>query len=380
MGSRTPGRDGGAARRWTRQVPDHLHRGRPVGGRLARWRTLTAALGNHVQLVGGGQAPGGGIGPWPGEDGQSELAGALSEHGLYFILRTMVGLGRSGFVQVERGKPQRRAPILRGGPGSGPGGVAAGSTRPCTSCSCGRRPALEIKFRPVVRLGQSLPSGEGLLEDCERFLRDFAHATKNIGHAQSLFVQDAERVARLLDSIPAEVVPVMRLFDGQRSLGDVLEDSPFRVFDTLRTITRLLDMGIIRRKAIERPTTGFQHLRRTRGEEWVRPGPETSPAANPPDASPASPDTDPESPQSEQRLGRTRRRAPRRRTGEHPTTGSLERPRAPTQDALRSIHRWRWSRRPRARPPPPPWRCTASCASRAGAMCGRRPCPMCPRW
>ena len=134
-------------------------------------------------------------------------------------------------------------------------------------------------------------------------------------------MQDAERVARLLEAIPPEVVPVMRLFDGQRSLGDVLEDSPFRVFDTLRTITRLLDMGIIRRKAIERPTTGFAgHLRRPRGEEWIRPTGESvtprPPVTLPITDSPAPPAPEAAAePAAEQRVGLfTRKRTLRRRS------------------------------------------------------------------
>ena len=251
-------------------------------------------------------------------DAQSELQGALSEYGLYFIVRTMVGLGRSGIVAVERSGRKGEIRFSEGDVVSTQVGPLQGHAA-LHQLLLWEEASLEIKFRPVVRLGQSLPGGEDLLQDCERFLRDFAHATKNIGHAQSLFVQDAERVARLLESIPPEVVPVMRLFDGQRSLGDVLEDSPFRVFDTLRTITRLLDMGIIRRKAIERPTTGFPgNLRRPR-DEWVRPS-EAAVRATP--AVPPTPPVQPPAPLASaageaEKVGLfTRKRPPRKRTGE----------------------------------------------------------------
>jgi hypothetical protein len=261
--------------------------------------------------------------PRTGENGQSELSGALSDYGLHFIVRTMVGLARSGIVQVERGNRKGELRFSEGDLVSAQVGPLQGHAA-LHQLLLWEDATLEIRFRPVARLGQSLPSGEELLEDTERFLRDFASATKNIGHAQSLFVQDAERVARLLDSIPAEVVPVMRLFDGQRSLGDVLEDSPFRVFDTLRTITRLLDMGIIRRKAIERPTTGFGYVRRARGDELIRPGlasasPAITPAPAPPTAA-ATAASEVAEPANEQRIGGlfSRQRAPRRRTGEMP--------------------------------------------------------------
>ena len=51
--------------------------------------------------------------PSTGEEGQSELKGTLSDYGLYFVVRTMVGLARSGIVQVERGNRKGGDPVLR---------------------------------------------------------------------------------------------------------------------------------------------------------------------------------------------------------------------------------------------------------------------------
>jgi hypothetical protein len=299
-------------------------------------------------LAGGSPRPGTEVEPGRPE-GSSELTGALSEYGLYFIVRTMVGLRRSGFVQVERGNRKGELRFSEGDVVSAQVGSLQGHAA-LHQLLLWEEAALEIKFRPVVRLGQSLPSGEDLLDDCERFLRDFSHATKNVGHAQSLFVQDAERVARLLDTIPAEVVPVMRLFDGQRSLGDVLEDSPFRVFDTLRTITRLLDMGIIRRKAIERPTTGLGHLRRGRGDEWIRPGAAESPPSPAAEASPAAaPEAGGDEAEADQRVGLfTRRRSPRRRGEEVPAPPGIAPPGNAAEQASVSVVA------PLARPAPAP--------------------------
>jgi CheY-like chemotaxis protein len=187
---------------------------------------------------------------------EPHLAGTLSDYGLLFLVRTMVGLGRSGTILVERASRKGELRFNDGKLVSAEVGSLQGLPA-LHQLLLWEEAALEVRFRAVASRDHNFPQGDELLDDTERFLRDFAHATKNIGHPQSLFIQDAVKIASLVDAIAAEVLPVMKLFDGQRNLGDVLEDSPFRVFDTLKIVSRLVEMGIVRRKAIEKPTTGL---------------------------------------------------------------------------------------------------------------------------
>src|SRR3977135_3766278 len=55
-----------------------------------------------------------------------------------------------------------------------------------------------------------------------------------------VFEQDIPRVQSFGKQIPTEVYGVLRMFDGYRVLADVLEDSPYRVFETLRVAHRAL--------------------------------------------------------------------------------------------------------------------------------------------
>ena len=199
------------------------------------------------------------------------LEGALSDYGLFFVLRTMVALGLSGVVEVDRANRKGELRFHEGEVVSAQVGKLEGQPA-LHQLLLWEEADLVIRFRPTVRRGQTFPKGDELLEECARFLRDFEHATRSIGHAQSLFVQDAEKLAGLQDAVPAELIPVMRLFDGHRNLGDVLEDSPFRVFDTLHTVARLIELRTIRRKAIEKPSTGLAAQgRRPRPpqDEWL---------------------------------------------------------------------------------------------------------------
>jgi hypothetical protein len=88
-------------------------------------------------------------------------------------------------------------------------------------------------------------SAEELLDECERFLRDFAHAARDLGAPRCVYVPAAGRDPSTSGLQPSQLGPALRLFDGQRTLTDVIEDSPFRVFDTLRVIKRLLDAGAL---------------------------------------------------------------------------------------------------------------------------------------
>ena len=261
-------------------------------------------------------------------ESESRVEGTLSDYGLLFIVRTMVGLHRSGVVHVERGHRKGEVRFADGEIVGAEVGAREGQSA-LHQLLLWEEASLAISFRSVTRRATPILQGEALLDDLERFLRDFGHATKNIGHAQSLFVQDAEKVALSLDSIGPEIMPVMKLFDGQRHLSDVLEDSPFAAFDTLSAVARLVEMGIIRRKAIEKPSTGLPAARKPKVQEWVDRGGDapmlgtlvTPAAAAPPPTPAAAP-----SASGEQRLSPGHRRRSRRRTGEIPAVSDAPPP------------------------------------------------------
>jgi hypothetical protein len=53
------------------------------------------------------------------------------------------------------------------------------------------------------------------------------------------------QVARVAGQIPDPIDAVMRLFDGTRTVADVVEDSAFRMIETLRMGDRLCELGLI---------------------------------------------------------------------------------------------------------------------------------------
>ena len=77
------------------------------------------------------------------------------------------------------------------------------------------------------------------------------------------------RSAELRGLQPSQVTPLLRLFDGRRVLADVIEESPFRIFDTVRMIRRLRDAGLLVVRPDE-PTPERRDTRTGAGPELAR--------------------------------------------------------------------------------------------------------------
>jgi CheY-like chemotaxis protein len=173
-----------------------------------------------------------------------EVQARLSEyHGLFYLLRALAVTGRSGIVLLSRGNKRAELRIADGTVMAvhiaGLQGLPA-----LHQLLLWEEAALSLKFRAVQKKSNLHLSAQELLDECERFLRDFAHAARDLGPPRSVYVAAPER-ADGAGLQPSQAGPALRLFDGQRVLTEVVEDSPFRVFDTLRVIKRLIESGAL---------------------------------------------------------------------------------------------------------------------------------------
>ncbi len=139
--------------------------------------------------------------------------------------------------------------------------------------------AVSLLRRPVPKRSQLHLSSQELLDECERFLRDFAHAAKDLGAPRTIYVPVAGPPPEVKGLQPSQLTPLLRLFDGRRGLSDVIEESPFRIFDTVRMIRRLRESNVLVNRPDgprERPATGpFRPLNGPNGapksmlEQWA---------------------------------------------------------------------------------------------------------------
>ncbi len=109
--------------------------------------------------------------------------------------------------------------------------------------------ALELRFQSIMKPGKTLGAGpRQVLEEVAEFMKSVGDLMANLGTSDEIYNQDPRRVGEVSAQIPKEVAPVIRLFDGRRTLADVTDESPFRPRDTLRVASKLRGMGILRRE------------------------------------------------------------------------------------------------------------------------------------
>jgi ActR/RegA family two-component response regulator len=175
----------------------------------------------------------------------SELQTRLSEHyGLFYLLRALASSERSGILSLTRGNRRAELRIHEGTVVSATVGAMQGLPA-LHHLLLWEEAALTLTSRIIPKRSQLHLSAQEILDECERFLRDFAHAARDLGSPRTVYVAAAAPVAELRGLQPSQVTPLLRLFDGRRVLADVIEESPFRIFDTVRMIRRLRDAGML---------------------------------------------------------------------------------------------------------------------------------------
>jgi DNA-binding response OmpR family regulator len=175
--------------------------------------------------------------------GAIKLAGDLDDtRTLFHVMRALSAAQRTGVMMVARGSRRGELRYFAGE-------VTSASVAALHGLAALHQlllwPEGRFDFRAenVVRR-QQIPLSPGeLVEDAERFLRDFGDLAGSQLDPGAILEQDLRKVAT--EKIPKEVAAVVRLFDGRRAFVDVIEDSPFRVVETVKIALRLLDLGVI---------------------------------------------------------------------------------------------------------------------------------------
>jgi CheY-like chemotaxis protein len=190
-------------------------------------------------------------------DGEIQMR--LSEHyGLFYLLRAMSASARSGLLQLARGNRRAEVRVHDGVVVS----VTVGAMQGLPALHhllLWEEAAVSLLARPVPKRSQLHLSPQELLDECERFLRDFAHAARGLGAPRTIYVPAVGAPVEVRGLQPSQMAPMLRLFDGRRGLSDVIEESPFRIFDTVRMIRRLRETNVLVTRAEgprERPPTG----------------------------------------------------------------------------------------------------------------------------
>jgi DNA-binding response OmpR family regulator len=200
----------------------------------------------------------------PAERGH--LVGSLAETTTVLTLvRALAALGRSAVLTLVRGLRRGEVRFYHGEVTSARVGAIHGQAA-LHQLLLWTDARFEFRHEEVVRRQQIPLTPEELIADAERFLSGIRASSGALSPSHVL-EQDAARIQSVARQIPTEVHSVLRMFDGHRVLADVLEDSPYRVFETLRVTQLAVTAGLLRQAAAPRPRTTWRAVLPV--EEWL---------------------------------------------------------------------------------------------------------------
>lgn len=182
----------------------------------------------------------------PDEREPERTVGSLTEHfGLFYVVRALAAARLRGVLTLVRGLRHGELRFHDGEVTSAQVGELHGLAA-LHQLLLWTDADLELRREDVSERRQiPLEPGE-LIEQAERFLDEVREIAGPISPAHVY-----ERTGEAPGDLPEPVAEVLELFDGRQSVADVAEDSPFRVFETLRIANRLLEVGLLRRRGGE---------------------------------------------------------------------------------------------------------------------------------
>ncbi|MBL0219252.1 MAG: DUF4388 domain-containing protein [Myxococcales bacterium] len=200
------------------------------------------------------------------EGQRAQLVGSLAETtGVFPLVRALAALGRSAVLTLIRGLRRGEIRFFHGEVTSAQVGLIHGQAA-FHQLLLWTEARFEFHHEDVVRRQQIPLSPEELFLDAERFLVGVRDSSGQLSPSMVL-EQDVQRVQSLGKQIPTEVHGVLRMFDGHRVLADILEDSPYRVFETLRVAQRACDVGLLRVVDGQKPKATWRAVLAI--EEWL---------------------------------------------------------------------------------------------------------------
>jgi DNA-binding response OmpR family regulator len=103
----------------------------------------------------------------------------------------------------------------------------------------------EVEFGPIDLPDMMGASTQALLMEGMRRVDEWTRLLEQLPPLTSRLRIDSDEMRERLHEIPDEVNRILRLFDGARSIMDVIDNSPFEDLSTLGTISKLYFEGIL---------------------------------------------------------------------------------------------------------------------------------------
>ena len=175
---------------------------------------------------------------------RTRLSGSLADMGVVDIIQTFEVSRKSGEARITSGRLEtviyfREGKVVDARLGRLRGEEAVYRALIWVTGS------FEVEFKPIVSEDVVTTTTQGLLMEGMRRVDEWGRLLEQLPPLSTVFEIDHEQLVERLAEIPDELNGILRLFDGRRTLMEVVDDSPFEDLSTLSTISKLFFEGML---------------------------------------------------------------------------------------------------------------------------------------
>ncbi|MES1178003.1 MAG: response regulator [Myxococcales bacterium] len=175
---------------------------------------------------------------------RTRLSGSLEDMGVVDLLQTFEVSRKSGIARINDGRRETRVYFRDGKVVDAELGQLRGEEAVYRALIW-IAGTFEVEFCPVSNEDIIPTSTQGLLMEGMRRVDEWGRLLEQLPSLKTIFEVDHEQLVERLNEIPDELNGILRLFDGKRTLIDVVDESPFEDLSTLSTITKLYFEGLL---------------------------------------------------------------------------------------------------------------------------------------
>jgi DNA-binding response OmpR family regulator len=178
-------------------------------------------------------------------DGRTRFAGDLRDMGVVDLIQTIEVSRKSGLIHFKGEGEKRAAIYFRDGKViDAEAGRLTGAEAVYRLLTWGDG-EFEVAFRSVRRKDAIEMSSQGLLMEGMRRLDEWGRLLEQLPDIESVFEVDTDELSERLSELPDELNWLLKLFDGRRTLMEIIDAGEYPDLECLELISKLYFEGLI---------------------------------------------------------------------------------------------------------------------------------------
>jgi DNA-binding response OmpR family regulator len=176
--------------------------------------------------------------------GRTRFSGSIHDMAVVDLLQTFEVSRKSGVVHLKNGAQEAHIFFREGKVVDADQGRLRGEEA-IYRALIWNEAEFEVEFTPVKNDDIIGTSTQGILMEGMRRVDEWGRLLEQLPTLVTIFEVDHTQLLERLNEIPDELNGILRLFDGKRSLMQVVDESPFEDLSTLSTVSKLFFEGLL---------------------------------------------------------------------------------------------------------------------------------------